>query len=575
MAEYLSPGVYVEGFDSGSRPMEGVSTSTTGFVGLAERGPAGGLPVLVTNYSEFARIFGGFLPENQFGDYRFLAYSVYQYFVNGGSRCYISRVVPKNAETASYIQQSEQLYLKLTAKNPGAWGNKVKVSFTPSSKGKTQILEAIAIKDGTNKYRVKSSPGFQAGDVVAFSDGENMAYNVISAVEEGILQFADDFTVDVVDARLLPDKVLASCEFNMEISCAGMAETYDNLSFNINAPNYIVNKLAKSELLDVEAKAGSEKVPPYRLLAEKEAGNAYGVTLGGGSDGSLDQVDSSVFIGIDPGPGKRTGLQAFLDNMEVSLMVIPGITDLDVQLSLTAHCENLNRFAILDLPKEKISVTDVLAYKSRIDSQYAAFYHPWIEFFDPLAKKNAAFPPSGAVAGIYASTDQARGVHKAPANEVVRGCTGLAYQYSADQQSELNPQGVNLICSFPGQGIRVWGARTCTSHNNLWKYVNLRRLFIFLEESIKSNSNWVVFEPNNQILWERVERSIESFLTGIWRNGALAGTSPEEAFFVDIGPQTMTQDDIDNGRLICIIGAAPVKPAEFVIFRIMQKTGEP
>ncbi len=175
--------------------------------------------------------------------------------------------------------------------------------------------------------------------------------------------------------------------------------------------------------------------------------------------------------------------------------------------------------------------------------------------------------------GIYARSDNTRGVHKAPANEVVRACSGLDCQFNKGEQDILNPKGINLIRAFPGQGIRVWGARTVSS-NPKWKYVNVRRLFIFIEESIKANTNWAVFEPNDTALWVRVQRTISVFLTGLWRNGSLMGSSPEEAFFVNIGRDTMSQDDIDNGRLICVIGVTPVKPAEFVIFRITQKTSE-
>ena len=193
--------------------------------------------------------------------------------------------------------------------------------------------------------------------------------------------------------------------------------------------------------------------------------------------------------------------------------------------------------------------------------------------YDPLDKRNTLIPPSGSVLGIYARSDNTRGVHKAPANETVANCTGLAVTYNTAEQDMLNPNGVNLIRRFPGQGIRVWGARTASS-KPLWKYVNVRRLFIFLEESIKANTNWVVFEPNDELLWIRVRRTIEVFLEGVWRSGALAGATTADAFFVNIGTNTMTQDDIDNGRLVCVIGEAPVKPAEFVIFRLTQKTGE-
>jgi phage tail sheath protein FI len=279
-------------------------------------------------------------------------------------------------------------------------------------------------------------------------------------------------------------------------------------------------------------------------------------------------------MGSDDGPGKRTGIQSFLENEQVSIMAIPGIVDPNVQLALIAHCENQkSRFAVLDIPISEQKVGDVLKFRDMFDSDYAAMYHPWLQVFDPLDKRNIFMPPSGAMAGIYARSDTERGVFKAPANEVVRGAVGLSSLYGKGEQDILNPKGVNLIRTFTGQGIRVWGARTASS-NSLWKYVNVRRLFIFLEESIKANTNWVVFEPNDEQLWTRVKRTIEVFLTGVWRSGALAGSTQGEAFFVDIGRTTMSEDDIANGRLICVIGVAPVKPAEFVIFRIAQKTSE-
>jgi phage tail sheath protein FI len=199
-------------------------------------------------------------------------------------------------------------------------------------------------------------------------------------------------------------------------------------------------------------------------------------------------------------------------------------------------------------------------------------YHPWVQIFDRAANKPAFIPPSGAVMGVYSRTDIARGVHKAPANEVVQ-CTGLSVNYTKAEQDILNPEGINLIRQMPGQGIRVWGARTASS-NSSFKYVNVRRLFIFVEESIKANTNWVVFEPNDATLWQRVALTVSSFLDGLWRNGMLAGGSASESYFVEIGPSTMSRDDIMNGRLICNIGIAPSRPAEFVIFRVTQHTAE-
>lgn len=575
MAEYLSPGVYVEEFDSGPKPMEGVGTSTAGFIGMAERGPVEGLPQLVTNFSDFRRIYGGYLPANEYGDYRFLAYAVEHFFINGGSRCFVMRVAPGDAACAKgavLFQDAPRLTMK--AKNPGLWGNSIRILITPASKAKTQILEVLETEKGTS-YNVKNGSGFLSGDIAAFTDGENIIYRKITKSQDNIISFDSPLEGDVTDRQLLPDKVLTTCEFNMEVRYEDIVESYDNMSFNIAAPNFVEKRMAKSDMIAVEA-VGAEPetaVPPFAQLAPAEAAVAS-VELSGGSNGNALAAGPADYIGVDNGAGKRTGIQAFVDNDVVSIMSVPGVTDPNVQLSLVAHCENLaSRFAVLDVPQGAHKVQDIENHRNMFDSTYAALYHPWLIVFDPLDRKNIAIPPSGSVIGIYARSDTQRGVHKAPANEVVRACVGLDVQFNNGEQDILNPKGVNLIRAFPGQGIRVWGARTVSSDGS-WKYVNVRRLFIFIEESIKANTNWAVFEPNDEVLWIRIKRTIELFLTTLWRNGSLAGTSTDEAFFVNVGRDTMSQDDIDNGRLICIIGVAPVKPAEFVIFRITQKTGD-
>ena len=595
MAEYLSPGVYVEEFESGALPMEGVSTSTAGFIGMAERGPVIGRPQLVTNFADYQRMYGSYLSEAKYGDYRFLPYAVEQFFLNGGSRAFIMRVVPQGAKCSA---TSGSAVLKFTAANPGEWGDRLRVTITPASKAKTQALEAI----DDRSVRVKSCDGFTAGDVVEFYDGRTLSHNRVKSAIDGVLSFEEPIGCDIVDTNLLPKKVIKTCEFNVSVRFEDAEETYLNVSLNESASSYIAARMQKSELVTVElgkvpaqpaAQAPAEKkddkkdekapavapaakaagvMPPYKAVGG--VGESLSLGFSGGSDGNIGGTKASDYMGSDNGPGKRTGIQAFLENAQVSIMAVPGVTDSDVQLALVAHCENTkSRFAVLDIPLDKKKVGDVLDHRNMFDTSYAALYHPWLEVFDPLARKSSYMPPSGAMVGIYARTDTERGVQKAPANEVVRGCTGLSCPYNEGEQDILNPQGVNLIRSFTGRGIRVWGARTASS-NPLWKYINVRRLFIFVEESLKANTNWVVFEPNSEALWGRVQRTIELFLSSMWRSGALAGTSPGEAFFVNIGRSTMTQDDIDNGRLICNIGIAPVKPAEFVIFRITQHTVE-
>lgn len=576
MAEYLSPGVYVEEYDSGAVPMQGVSTSTAGFIGLAQRGPVVGKPQLVTSFADYKRAFGGYLSEAKFGEARFLPYAVEQFFINGGSRAYIMRVAAEGAAAA----KATAGVLQIEAANPGEWGNKIRVTVEASSKAKTQV---IAVNGADLK--LKNADGFNQGDVVELFDGKAKAYATIVSSLDNIVTLDAPCTLNVADEKIGTPKYIKTCELTLTVKLDDVVETYANVSLCPEAGNFVSARTRKSDLVTVavtEAKAPAapkegkdEKAPaPAKAGATpiELVGGAAVIALAGGSDGKVANVNPSVYMGADNGPGKRSGLAAFLENVDVSIMAIPGVTAPEVQAALIAHCENCKScFAILDVPIDRKKTNDVVEFRDMYDTTYAAMYHPWLEMFDPQAKRSAYFPPSGAMAGIYARTDNERGVHKAPANEIVRGCTGLSCNYNEGEQDILNPKGVNLVRAFTGRGIRVWGARTMSS-NGLWKYVNVRRLYIYIEESIKANTNWVVFEPNSEVLWGRVTRTIEMFLATCWRSGALAGSTPSEAYFVECGPTTMTQDDIDNGRLICNIGIAAVKPAEFVIFRITQHT---
>jgi len=295
-------------------------------------------------------------------------------------------------------------------------------------------------------------------------------------------------------------------------------------------------------------------------------------------------VSANAFIGD---PAKRTGLGSLEAVEEVTMVVIPDLmasyqqgalaaTDIQaVHSAMMTHCEKMkDRFAILDAPpgltpqQVKNWRTDEVKY----DSKYAALYYPWIQVNNPLNGKPLLIPPSGHMAGIYARSDTERGVHKAPANEIVRGALGLGVQVTKEEQDILNPAGINCIRAFPGRGIRVWGARTVSSDAS-WRYINVRRLFNYVEESIELGTQWVVFEPNDVDLWERVKRDITAFLTRVWRDGALFGTTPAEAFYVKCDAELNPPEVRDAGMLIIEIGMAPVKPAEFVIFRISQWQG--
>jgi phage tail sheath protein FI len=290
-----------------------------------------------------------------------------------------------------------------------------------------------------------------------------------------------------------------------------------------------------------------------------------------GGDDHLEQLTVEDFIGVDGGSGNRTGIQALEDITDISICIVPGMWAESIQSALINHCESLRyRFAILD-PPDNLNIDQIISFREPIDTKFAALYYPWIEVLDPSSVVNVDLAPSGHMAGIYALTDNTRGVFKAPANVEIAVISKISQDVNKREQEVLNPIGINALRFFPERGNRVWGARTLSSES-AWKYINVKRLFIYVEASIDNGTQWVVFEPNDASLWARVRQVITEFLTTTWRQGALQGTTADQAFFVRCDMTTMTQDDIDNGRLICVIGIAPVKPAEFVIFRIQQYT---
>lgn len=279
---------------------------------------------------------------------------------------------------------------------------------------------------------------------------------------------------------------------------------------------------------------------------------------------------TSLIIGKDGGPGKKTGLFALDGITDISLICAPGVTDPAAQDAILSHCEKHKfRFAILDSPEEIPKGVDSIPIPR--DSMMGAYYFPWIKMYDVEQETEVYAPPSGGIAGIYGRVDGKRGIHKAPANEIYSGAVGLKYALTDIEQEFLNPKGINCIREFVGRGIRVWGARTFSS-NAEWRYINVRRLFCMVEQAIQDGTNWVVFEPNTRDLWKKIVRNITGFLLRIWKDGALFGDSPEESFYVRCDDELNPPESIDAGYVICEIGIAPAKPAEFVVFRISQKT---
>ncbi|GLY05326.1 MULTISPECIES: phage tail sheath C-terminal domain-containing protein [Actinoplanes] len=342
----------------------------------------------------------------------------------------------------------------------------------------------------------------------------------------------------------------------------GVTETVDRLRFQ-DGPSGLAETVAARSAL-VRAGTG--------LTGQTDAAT-FLAALGGRALPLADGDDGFEQLRVDDFTGPN-GIGALETVDEIALCAVPGMWAGTVQSELISHCEFMkDRFAILD-PRDDLDVAGIQAFREPFDTSFAALYHPWLITRHPSSGQDVHVAPSGHIAGIYARTDAERGVHKAPANAVIRGIRargGLVRDVTKREQDLLNPRNINVLRFFPNQGYRVWGARTLSS-DPAWRYVNVRRLFLFLEESIEEGTQWVVFEPNNESLWALVRQTVGNFLTGVWNTGALAGTTPEEAFFVACDRTTMTEDDLLNGRLVCVVGVAPVFPAEFVVFRIQQLT---
>lgn len=542
MAEYLQPGVYVEEFDSGIKPMSGVSTNIAGFIGMAERGQVIGKPVLITSMNEYMKHFGNYLGE-EYGQHRFLSYAVEQFFINGGSECYVKRVASLKQKNATIKIKN---FFTLSASSSGVWGNDLHVQFR---KNNCLITRIIDLKEG-NQYSVHSTYGLCIGDIIECNNDYYQIMNIFDKFIE-------------LDHEIALNSDIQLVTFDIHITWLDQHEEYKQCSLNDKSTTYVTHLLKDSLLINMNNSDHINSIDFYKELTHNY--QSYTLTSGESVIPGHQDISDDMYIGQGESALKRSGIQAFLD-VDVNIIAIPGITSLIVQQALISHCEQTRTcFAILDLPFLINDIDKLKQVDQQYESSYAALYHPWITIFDLLLKKNTYIPPSGSVAGIYARVDQTRGVWKAPANEVVKNVTGLSVSYNEQEQRAANLCGVNLIRSVPGMGIRIWGASTCSRE---LKYINTRRLLIYIEETIKTNLNWVAYEVNDALLWSKVTATVQTFLNMLWHNGALVGSSPEEAFSVNVGRQTMSEDDIDNGRLIFNVTVALTKPNEYTNMRI-------
>jgi len=620
MPEYLAPGVYIEETSYRAKTIEGVSTSTAGFVGPARFGPTSGVPELVTSFAEFERKFGGMEPlefeEGANTQTNFLAQAVRAFFDNGGVRLYIARLYQKLDSSGEDISaqgyaagalasaESQPTLVTFRARYPGKAGNlRVTVTAQLTADVKTGQAGEYALKGVSDGDTVWIGPrtgpsSANAGTLYwaerGFDDAEERVIWTLHDEAENETSLDDVSSDDAVRVLTVTVQVVDPDNDRRSALFEGLTlDPHSATSLSSYFAEELSNRshaLARPVIFEPTEGANGPRIAGALLggvldrLADRKASAAQRrvtVSLTGGDDG--DRPTQAAYAGNDDDPAAKTGLKAFEDMAEISIVAAPGYSYVGTSTSwgdqalaiagnLVSHAETMRyRIAVLDAPEAQ-DLTGVQEFRGQLDSSHAALYYPWVQILDSVSNAQIALPPSGFMAGIYARNDVQKGVHKAPANEVVTGALGFEVLLNKAQQDILNPNGINCLRFFEGRGYRVWGARTISSDPE-WKYVNLRRYFAYLERSIERGTQWVVFENNGPTLWANVKRTIEDFLFNEWKSDHLLGEKPEDAYFVRCDRSTMSQNDLDNGRLICLIGVAPLRPAEFVIFRIGQWTG--
>ena len=593
MPEYLAPGVFVEETSFRAKSIQGVGTSTTAFVGPTRKGPLNMVSDVITSFGEFERIYGGLadLTIGGAAQRNYMAHSVKAFFDNGGARLYIARTftaratstpstatIPNNSARAGVGASGSEVGF-FRARSPGRGLNGIIIAHQKE----TPALSASVLNAAPTGSMARTGPD---DSVVWYVKGADGVWNIETPAGDGS---------DVLNVASPPDTTrIVTLNLDMRPGAASATDlgeggpvVIEGLGFGAGHPRRLADALPETP-----SSRGARLANPYWFDQEDgttaftlraalfDAGTTATLTPSGGLDGNACVVSDD-----DADIVSYTEALALLEEVsDVAIVAAPGSSAgaamQGTQNALISHATRMKyRIAVLDTPPNQ-AVGDARNVRAALDSKYAALYYPWVIVPNPAARpsddtipKEIALPPSGFVCGIYARNDIERGVWKAPANEVVRGALRFEREISKGEQEVLNPEGINCLRSFFGRGNRVWGARTVSSDPE-WIYVNVRRYFNYVENSIDRSTQWAVFEPNGPALWSNIRDTISSFLFAEWRSGALLGATPDEAFFVRCDRSTMTQADLDNGRLICEIGIAVLKPAEFVIFRIGQKTAD-
>lgn len=574
------PGVYHDATEKRVAPLALARSGVPGFVGLTRKGPTN-IPVHITSVERFREIYGRLDSDT------YLAPAIEGFFANGGRECFVLRVARQAGHGAGEFalpastrvrDQQGKHTIQIEALNEGSWGNGITVSVRPQPP-KVQTFITLDMHAGDNGVAIRSTHGFSRGTVVRVYDDTHEFYRVVHEVDGKNLFWSQEEPAEHGFRSGGPTYV-EPVAFEVEVQGEGLRESFKDLSFARMSPNYFERAVNGASQLILLRNLGSDSILQQRYPSELKD-----VALTGGADG-LFNVTPADFIGRDDGPGHRLGLRALEVVEQVDLLVIPDLmwalehstgfngTTKNVEVvqdEMISQCERTrDRFSILDVPDPRDHLR-ALNWRLQFDSAYAALYFPWIVV--EHEGRQRLVPPSGHIAGAYARTDADGGLHHAPANVSLEGVLDLERVLQDPDIGYLNGRGVNCLKYFPTRGVRVWGARTVSSDPNL-RFVNVRRVLNGIIRAVTTNLQWVVFEPNHPRLWKSVMRNVSFFLRDLWRLGYFKGRVPEEAFYVKCDHETNPPELRDAGYLVVEVGVSPVRPAEFIVFRVQQAVEE-
>ncbi len=579
MAQLRAPGVYFEPSEQRVPPLELGKTGVPVFLGMTRRGPLE-RPVRVTNEARFVEVFGDPLPDS------FLLSVLRGFFDNGGESCFVLRVArPQGspgedvARRASITLQDRagQSTLLVEAQDEGEWGNHLKITLRcTQSEGRTFLTRDADA--GDTSIQVKSSHGIMQGSLVCIEDGKTTQWVAVSRVDGKTLGLTEPLAAAFLSGA--PSYVTPHA-FELHVRDFDREERFDRLSMFGASPRWVERVINEQSRL-IRVKSLRPETPPAHILPM----DLETARLAGGGDG-ISNLGPEDFIGHDRGPTDRRGLWGLLEHPEIDLIALPdlmaawihakslekprfrSLRDVEVvQDAAISICERSRHwFALLDMPPGG-DFEEALRWRQQFDSAHAGFYFPWVVTL--VGGKRTTVPPCGHVAGIIARVDADTGIHKAPANEVIEGIVDLEVLLQDTHLAMLNQAGINCMRPFASRGLRVWGARTCSSDPE-WRYINVRRTIGSIASAIERGTQWAVFEPNGPDLWKRVTRSIVGFLMGLREKGILTGKTPEDAFYVRCDVETNPPDDVDRGIMTTEIGLAVSRPVEFIVFRVSQR----